>query len=108
MIQAEPPVLHVSAKTGDGVDALRMTIKKIAGHDSDGVGTFTARKRHIDALSDASTHFDLGREALENDKAGELLAEELRLAQESLGAITGEFTSDDLLGRIFAEFCIGK
>jgi len=105
---AEPPILNVSAKTGDGVDALHATIKKLAGHDSDGVGTFTARKRHIDALADASRHFDLGRQALEKNKAGELLAEELRLAQESLGTITGAFTSDDLLGRIFAEFCIGK
>jgi tRNA modification GTPase len=106
--QAEPPILNVSAKTGDGVDALHATIKKIAGHESDGAGTFTARKRHVDALADANSHFAAGRQALEKNKAGELLAEELRLAQESLGAITGAFTSDDLLGRIFGEFCIGK
>jgi len=106
--QSMPLVLNVSAKTGAGVDALRETIKKLAGHEGAGVGAFTARKRHVDALTDAARHYRAGRQALEKDKAGELLAEELRLAQESLGSITGEVTSDDLLGRIFSEFCIGK
>jgi len=106
--QLVPLVLNVSAKTGAGVDALRETIKKLASHEGSGVGAFTARKRHLDALTDAARHYRAGRQALEKDKAGELLAEELRLAQESLGSITGVVTSDDLLGRIFSEFCIGK
>jgi len=106
--QEHPPVLNVSAKTGEGIDALHTTIKRLAGHTGASGGTFTARKRHVDALTVAAEHFDSGRLALERNKAGELLAEELRLAQESLGTITGEFSSDDLLGRIFSEFCIGK
>lgn len=107
-VQKDPPVINISAKTGAGIDVLRKTIGQLAGHDGAGVGAFTARKRHVDALHDAARHFAAGRAALENNRAGELLAEELRLAQESLGGITGEFTSDDLLGRIFSEFCIGK
>ncbi len=106
--RANPIVLNVSAKTGAGIGALRQAIKEIAGYADAGVGAFTARKRHADALSDAEMHFAAGRSALEKNKAGELLAEELRLAQESLGTITGTFTSDELLGRIFSEFCIGK
>jgi tRNA modification GTPase len=108
LVQDEPHTLNISAKTGAGLEALRETIKEVAGHEGEAGGAFTARKRHVDALIDAATHFQAGREALEKNKAGELLAEELRLAQESLGSITGEFTSDDLLGRIFSEFCIGK
>jgi tRNA modification GTPase len=107
-VQSVPLLLNVSAKTGAGVDALRETIKKLAGHEGAGAGAFTARKRHVDALTEAARHYAAGRQALARDKAGELLAEELRLAQESLGSITGEVTSEDLLGRIFAEFCIGK
>jgi tRNA modification GTPase len=108
VVSMAPPILNVSAKTGAGIDSLRDTIKQLAGYADAGVGAFTARKRHADALNDAVEHFNAGRIALEQNKAGELLAEELRLAQESLGNITGEFTSDDLLGRIFSEFCIGK
>jgi tRNA modification GTPase len=108
VVQTEPPVLNVSVKTGDGIDALRASIKQMSGFDEAGGGTFTARKRHLDALNRAAAHFQAGREALEHDKAGELLAEELRLALAALGSITGEFSSDDLLGRIFAEFCVGK
>ena len=81
---------------------------KLAGHKDLGEGAFTARRRHIDALGRAEAHFRAGRNALEEAKAGELLAEELRLAQQALGEITGSFTSDDLLGKIFSEFCIGK
>jgi tRNA modification GTPase len=107
-LSKEPALLNLSAKTGDGSDTLRNTIRRIAGYSDQGEGAFTARQRHIDALADARRHFDAGREALETAKAGELLAEELRLAQTALGGITGEFSSDDLLGRIFSEFCIGK
>lgn len=107
-LSKEPAVLNLSAKTGAGSDALRATIRRVAGYSDQGEGAFTARQRHIDALADARRHFDAGREALVAAKAGELLAEELRLAQTALGGITGEFSSDDLLGRIFSEFCIGK
>ena len=104
----EPLVLNISATSGAGIDALKNTIRNVAGFTDQGEGAFTARQRHVDALATAAGHFAAGRKALETDKAGELLAEELRLAQESLAALTGEFSSDDLLGRIFTEFCIGK
>ncbi len=100
--------VNISAKTGEGLDALRQKIKALAGHQNLGEGAFTARKRHVHALERAAIHFATGTTALEEAHAGELLAEELRLAQHVLGEITGEFSSDDLLGRIFSEFCIGK
>ena len=101
-------ILYLSAKTGAGIDALHGRLRRSAGYRNLGEGAFTTRKRHIDALSRAAAHFDTGRKALEETGAGELLAEELRLAQEALGEITGAVSSDDLLGRIFSEFCIGK
>jgi tRNA modification GTPase len=101
-------ILHVSAKTGAGIDALQERLRRAAGYRNLGEGAFTTRKRHVDALRRAAQHFETGRRALEETKAGELLAEELRLAQEALGEITGAVSSDDLLGRIFSEFCIGK
>lgn len=67
-----------------------------------------ARRRHLDALERAAEHLEIGKQQLEGFMAGEILAEELRLAQQHLSEITGEFTSDDLLGRIFTSFCIGK
>jgi tRNA modification GTPase len=100
--------VRLSAKTGDGIDALHECLRAAAGYRNLGEGAFTSRKRHIDALRRAAKHFLTGRAALEDMKAGELLAEELRLAQEALGEITGAVSSDDLLGRIFSEFCIGK
>ena len=104
----KPQTLNVSAKTGAGIDELRETIRKLAGYKDLGDGAFTARRRHVDAIARAQQHFERGRAALEQQKAGELLAEELRLAHETLGEITGAVSSDDLLGRIFSEFCIGK
>ena len=101
-------VINLSAKTGDGIDALYDRLRTLAGYENRGEGAFTVRKRHIDALGRAADHFAAGREALEKSRAGELLAEELRLAQNALGEITGAVSSDDLLGRIFSEFCIGK
>ena len=71
-------------------------------------GQFIARRRHLDALAKASEHINNGQQQLEQNQAGELLAEELRLAHQALTEITGEFTSDDLLGQIFSSFCIGK
>ena len=100
--------INISAQTGAGVDALREHIRRLAGYKDLGEGAFTARRRHLEALDRAADHFAAGRRALAESRAGEILAEELRLAQQNLGEITGEFTSDDLLGRIFAEFCIGK
>ena len=104
----KPGVIKLSATTGEGVDALRERLRELAGYEDLGEGAFTARQRHLDALKRASGHFGRGRDALEQSRAGELLAEELRLAQEALGEITGAVSSDDLLGRIFADFCIGK
>ncbi|MBT8084589.1 MAG: tRNA uridine-5-carboxymethylaminomethyl(34) synthesis GTPase MnmE [Woeseia sp.] len=100
--------VYLSAKTGEGTDALRTELKRLAGLEDIGEGSFTARQRHLDALLRARQNFDSGVGALQKAGAGEILAEELRLAQEALGEITGRFTSDDLLGRIFSEFCIGK
>ena len=100
--------INLSAKTGAGIDALHDRLRELAGYKNLGEGAITARKRHIDALNRAAEHFDAGRKALQELRAGELLAEELRLAQEALGEITGAVSSDDLLGRIFADFCIGK
>ncbi|MBT8441585.1 MAG: tRNA uridine-5-carboxymethylaminomethyl(34) synthesis GTPase MnmE [Gammaproteobacteria bacterium] len=100
--------VSLSAKTGAGVDVLRDAIKELAGYRNRGEGAFTARRRHLEALARAKVHFDTGRDALRGARAGELLAEELRLSQQALGEITGAVSSDDLLGRIFSEFCIGK
>ena len=108
LVSDAPIVLNLSAKTGAGLDELRSALKRLAGYSDAGEGAFTARQRHVDALNEAAGHFAAGRKALDEERAGEIFAEELRLAQEALNAITGEFTSDDLLGRIFAEFCIGK
>ena len=98
----------ISALTGEGQEALRQHIRVLAGYENLGTGAFTARRRHIEALDRAAAHFTAGQAALKESRAGELLAEELRLSQQALGQITGAVTSDDLLGRIFSEFCIGK
>ena len=100
--------LLLSAKTGEGLDGLRKHIRDLAGYENIGEGTFTARKRHVRALELAAKHFESGQTALEEMRAGELLAEELRLSQQALGEITGAVSSDELLGKIFSEFCIGK
>jgi tRNA modification GTPase len=101
------PRLPVSALTGEGIDALRAHVKAAAGYTDAGAGSVSARARHLDALRRAREHTERARVLLER-RAGELAAEELRLAQQALGEITGEFTSDDLLGEIFGSFCIGK
>lgn len=103
-----PNLIHLSAKSGAGLEALTTAIRNLAGYRDQGEGAFTARRRHLEALGRAQAHFVRGRRALEETRSGELLAEELRLALEALGEITGEFSSDELLGRIFSEFCIGK
>ncbi|MFO5758724.1 tRNA uridine-5-carboxymethylaminomethyl(34) synthesis GTPase MnmE, partial [Klebsiella pneumoniae] len=101
-------LIRLSARTGDGVEVLRNHLKQSMGFDTNMEGGFLARRRHLQALEEAANHLQQGKAQLLGAWAGELLAEELRLAQQALSEITGEFTSDDLLGRIFSSFCIGK
>ena len=98
----------LSAKSGDGLDLLREHLKAIMGYQASESGSFLARRRHLDALRRADDALQRGHQQLTEIQAGELLAEELRQAQQSLGEITGEFDSDALLGEIFSSFCIGK
>jgi tRNA modification GTPase len=104
-VQGETTVVWLSAKTGAGIDLLRATLLKTIGWHSTGEGVYMARARHLQALDQARAHL---RRAAGQGRQFELLAEELRLAQEALSRITGEFTADDLLGEIFSRFCIGK
>jgi tRNA modification GTPase len=99
--------LYLSAKQADGIDILRQHLKDCIGY-KDGEGQFIARRRHIEALDRGRQHLLEGEQQLQRYNAGELLAEELRICQNALAEITGEFSSDDLLGRIFSSFCIGK
>jgi len=102
-------LVAISAHQKFGIDILRDQIKKIVGVTQCADGSlFLARRRHLDALNRARNSLELGKQQLEYNAAGELLAEELKQAQQALSEITGQFTSDDLLGRIFSEFCIGK
>jgi tRNA modification GTPase len=98
----------VSAKTGQGLDILIHMVKSVVGATENYEGVFSARTRHLDALKRTQNHVRTGLEQLEQFNAPETLAEELRLAQKSLGEITGEYLPDDLLGAIFSSFCIGK
>ncbi|MDH5231920.1 MAG: tRNA uridine-5-carboxymethylaminomethyl(34) synthesis GTPase MnmE [Gammaproteobacteria bacterium] len=100
--------IRLSAHTGQGLAILKNHLKKIMGFQEGAESQFMARRRHLDALQRSSECVQRGEQQLKVNQAGELLAEELRLAQESLGEITGEFHNDDLLGKIFSEFCIGK
>lgn len=100
--------LKVSALTGAGLNELRNHIKDLAGYAQDNETVFTARRRHLTALASARDAVERGLQQLTLYNAGELLADELLQAQDSLNEITGEFTADDLLGEIFSGFCIGK
>jgi tRNA modification GTPase len=100
--------IALSARTGAGLDGLRQHLKACMGFQTAGEGAYIARRRHLDAIRRARDFLVQGRTQLKHSRAGELLAEDLRLAQQALSEITGEFTSDDLLGRIFSSFCIGK
>lgn len=100
--------LFISAREGHGVAELIDHLKHMVGYHEEAEDVFIARRRHLDALARTEAHVLAGEEHLRVTRAGELLAEELRLAQEALGEITGKFTSDELLGRIFSSFCIGK
>ena len=97
--------IYLSAKTGEGIDLLKSHLLKLAGYQNNSEGVFMARARHLEALENVEAHLS---NASVQIKSAELVAEELRLAQESLSSITGEFTPDDLLGEIFSKFCIGK
>lgn len=97
--------LYLSAKTGEGIDSLRTELLKIVGWQPEGEGLFMARDRHLIALAQATQHIEQARQS---SGRLEFFAEELRLAQNALSTITGEFSADDLLGEIFSRFCIGK
>ncbi len=100
--------IALSAKTGAGIDLLRSHLKNIMGYTGMTEGVFLARRRHLDALERAEQFILNGQKQLVESHAGELLAEDLRQAQQALGEITGQLSSDELLGRIFSSFCIGK
>lgn len=101
-------IIKLSAKTGDGVELLQQHLKASVGYKDEFEGSFLARKRHIEALTLALTYLKNAAVQLQEFKAGELVAEELLQAQTALEEITGKFSSDDLLGKIFSSFCIGK
>jgi tRNA modification GTPase len=100
--------IMLSAKNHQGINLLRQHLQDCVGYSTTCEGGFSARRRHLDALHRAKQQLARGAEQLISHQAGELLAEDLRQAQNSLGEITGTFTSDDLLSRIFGSFCIGK
>lgn len=101
-------VIQLSAKHGHGLELLRRHLKDSMGYHEGDSGTFSARRRHLQALQQAAEFLDNGRRQLEEAGAGELLAEDLRACHEALGTITGRISSDELLGEIFSSFCIGK
>lgn len=100
--------VYISAKQGLGMEALKAELKTRMGYQGESEDTFIARRRHLEALSATQTAVENAEYQLRTFNAGELMAEELRTAQDALGQITGKFTSDDLLGEIFSSFCIGK
>lgn len=105
----QPPTVAVSATTGDGIDTLKHIILRHLGvGDSADATPFSARERHVTCLKQAALTLEHTIERFEANRAGELLAEDLRMIHAQLGAITGAFGSDDLLGEIFSSFCIGK
>jgi tRNA modification GTPase len=106
--QGDVPRVHLSAATGAGLELLRSHLKDCVGFHPTGTGVLSARARHLDALRRARAHVEEAHRLLTERHAGELVAQELTDAQKQLGEITGEVTSDDLLGRIFSSFCIGK
>ncbi len=97
-----------SAETGAGLELLRAHLKRCAGYTGAAEGEFSARRRHLDALRRTQAHLTAASDIFTETTSAELMAEDLRQAQQTLGEITGAFSSDDLLGRIFGEFCIGK
>jgi tRNA modification GTPase len=108
MEPGDVPRVHLSAKSGAGLDLLRAHLKDCVGFHPAGGGALSARARHLEALRRARAHVEEAQRLLTERHAGELVAQELTEAQRDLGEITGQVTSDDLLGRIFGSFCIGK
>ena len=108
LLKAPWPSFAISALTGQGLSPLKEHLKESAGFQSEYHSRFSARRRHVTALELAQQALDKGHQQLNQHQAGELLAEDLRAAQQALEEITGAFSSDDLLGRIFSSFCIGK
>jgi tRNA modification GTPase len=107
--QSKNQALLISAKTGDGIEALKQKILESVGWGGSQEGAIVARRRHLDCLDRAATHLDKSQQfAADGNISLELFAEELRLAQDQLGQITGKLLPDDLLGKIFSQFCIGK
>lgn len=104
----EVPVIRLSAKSSEGIDAMRQHLKDQMGFTGQAEGGFAARRRHLDALNKSASTLNTAYEQFIHTGAGELLAEDLRHVQNYLNEITGEFTPDDLLGKIFGSFCIGK
>ncbi|MGC1456757.1 MAG: tRNA uridine-5-carboxymethylaminomethyl(34) synthesis GTPase MnmE [Steroidobacteraceae bacterium] len=102
------PRIEVSALTGEGIDALRSHLKSCMGYHTLDSGSVSARQRHLEALARARASVEAAAVILQQTRAGELVAQELRVAQRALDEISGEFTNEDLLGRIFSSFCIGK
>ncbi len=105
---SEIPTLYLSAKHSEGLESLREHLKQCMGYICSGEGNFSARRRHLEALLAAREHLLTGQDQLLSAGAGELLAEDLRQTQTALGEITGTISSDELLGKIFSSFCIGK
>ncbi len=102
-------MLFISAKTGDGIDALKSKILETVGWGGTQEGVVLARRRHLDCLERAADHIRKSEEFVANSNISlELFAEELRLAQDQLGQITGKILPDDILGKIFSQFCVGK
>ncbi|MBT0586712.1 tRNA uridine-5-carboxymethylaminomethyl(34) synthesis GTPase MnmE [Alteromonas oceanisediminis] len=106
--RGEIPIFRIAASQRVGIEALAEHLKQCMGYASQTDGQFIARRRHLTALNAANEHILSGQTQLLEHAAGEILAEDLRIAQNHLNEITGEFSSDDLLGRIFSSFCIGK
>ena len=102
------PLVYLSATLESGIDILQQHLKSCIGFEAMTEGVFVARERHLQALTASLTHLNSAAAGISKHLHLELVAEDLRLAQQHLGGITGEFTSDDLLGEIFASFCIGK
>jgi len=98
----------ISAKEGKGIDALRQHLRGCMGLEQTTQGEFIARRRHLDAIERGYQHLQDAKRAMGAGMEGELIAEDLRLCQNALSEITGEFSADDLLGEIFSSFCIGK
>lgn len=107
LVEEKDHIMHIylSAKTGVGLDLLKSYLLKLAGYQNNSEGIFMARARQLEALVQVELHLNVAHTQIQS---AELMAEELRIAQESLSGITGEFMPDDLLGEIFSKFCIGK